>query len=90
MRLLQETSSTARIEVQRPFCKTCSSCIHRELQKIEHIDNIKLYPKDSIIAFNFTSVNQVSTVRNLLSDIGYYEKGDCINHRVLSINTCRC
>ena len=82
--------SMARIEVQKSFCDGCSLCIKKELQKVNDIKNIRLYPKDSIITFNFVKANKLSTVLNVLSEIGYSEKGERVNKHQLSKLFCSC
>lgn len=81
---------TARIEVQNPFCHDCSVIIKNKLQEIEEINNIRLYPKDSLITFNFIKINKLSTALNILSDIGFHEKGDRIYKEQFSESVCDC
>jgi len=82
--------SMARIEVQKSFCDRCSLCIKKELQKVSDIKNIRLYPKDSTITFNFVKANKLSTVLNVLSDIGYSEKGEHVPKNQLYKSFCSC
>lgn len=82
-------TSTARIEVQQGFCRNCSSCIKKELQVIENVKNVRLYPKDSLITFNFLNAEKLSAALNVLSNLGYPEKGDRISNECLS-SLCRC
>jgi len=71
---------TARIEVQKSFCNGCLVSIKKELQEVEQIMNISLYPKHSLITFSFMKADKLSEVLNVLSKIGYPEKGERKNH----------
>ena len=85
------SSSIAKIEVQQIFCNNCSVSIKKELQKIKDLNNIMLYPKRSLITFNFIKANNLSTVLNTLSEIGYSEKGEQINtEQYLNSTCCTC
>lgn len=81
--------ATARIEVQQHFCKNCSVFIKKELQMIEDVKNIRLYPKDSLITFSFLKADKLSAALNTLSRLGYPEKGERIDE-ALSKSLCRC
>lgn len=81
--------ATARIEVQQSFCKNCSAYIKQELQIIEDIKNVRLYPKDSLITFNFLKADKLSSVLNTLSKLGYSEKGERVELEV-SKSLCNC
>ncbi len=76
MWFVENKTTFARIEVQQRFCETCAFLIKKELQEIDDVKHIKLYPKDSLITFSFTSANKLSSALNTLSEIGYYEKGE--------------
>ncbi|SHG75553.1 hypothetical protein [Winogradskyella jejuensis] len=82
-------TSTARIEVQQSFCKNCSDCIKKELQVIEDVNNVRLYPKDSLITFNFFKADRLSAALNVLSRLGYPEKGERVDNSVFK-TLCRC
>jgi len=72
----------AQIEVQQSFCNRCAIKIKEALLKIEDITNVYLYPKDSLIVFNFVKANEISKALNLLTELGYpeiREKGNCNN-----------
>ncbi len=89
--LIEKSSvSTARIEVQQHFCDTCSIFIKRELQEIEEVKNIRLYPKDSLIIFNFANAYKLSVALNTLSEIGYCEKGEFVNNQRFKNGYCGC
>ena len=81
---------TARIEVQDSFCDGCSKGIKKELQRINEVKNIHLYPKDALITFNFMKANHLSMVLNLLSEIGYPEKGERNPQKITSSRPCNC
>lgn len=81
---------TARIEVEDSFCDSCSTCIKNGLQEIKEIKNINLYPKESLITFNFMKVNNLSTVLNVLTDMGYREKGERYSKQACSKLVCDC
>ncbi|MBC2844397.1 cation transporter [Winogradskyella flava] len=90
MNLKEQIISNARIEVQQSFCDFCSIDIKKALQEIEAIKNIRLYPKDSIVTFNFTSPHKLSTALNTLSAIGYCEKGEVVDNKNVDIRYCNC
>lgn len=83
-------ASMARIEVQQRFCKNCSVCIKEELQEIDDVKNVRLYPKESLITFNFMKANKLSEVLNRLSKIGYPEKGERLLEAQFSNSVCGC
>lgn len=82
--------SLARIPVQQIFCEDCSVCIKKGLQEIKGITNIRLYPKESLVCFNFMTANTLSQALNILSDIGYTEKGDKSFTELFSNSNCGC
>ena len=79
-------TSTARIEVQGHFCKGCSRRIKKKLQLVNDINNIRFYPKESLITFNFLKANKLSIALNVLSEMGYPEKGE----RVTQLYKTKC
>ena len=81
--------STAKIEIQQRFCKSCSASIKKELQVIEQVENVRLYPKDSLITFNFMNAEKLSSALNVLSRLGYSEKGERIKEESLK-SLCSC
>lgn len=87
---IEKMISTARIEVQRPFCDGCSVGIKKELLLIEDISDVRLYPKDSLVTFNFLKINKLSSALNKLSDIGYPEKGERISMKQFNQLECGC
>ncbi|MGB3606917.1 MAG: hypothetical protein WA775_00880 [Psychroserpens sp.] len=88
MTVLKENSPTiARIQVQQGFCHFCSKIIEKELRGIDAINNVRLYPKEALITFNFKKADRLSTALNMLSDLGFPEKGDRfykVEHTVLA------
>lgn len=73
------TTNTAKIPVQQSFCITCADTIRKALLDIQDISNVYLYPKESLIVFNFIRANEVSKALNVLSDLGYPERGEIVN-----------
>lgn len=84
------TTNLARIEVQRRFCNHCSSTIKNELKKISEVNNIRVYPKESLVTFNFTRALKLATALNILSEIGYPEKGERNKKKQFSTVPCGC
>ena len=82
--------STARIEVKQKFCKNCSASVKTELQKIEDVNHIRLYPKESLITFNFKRANKLSEALNALSNIGFQEKEESILNIKCNTSICPC
>jgi len=82
--------SMARIPVQQIFCDNCSAQIKRGLQEIKGVANVRLYPSESLICFNFMTANTLSTALNILSDIGYTEKGDRSFKEQFATSSCGC
>ncbi len=88
--LLEKNKATiARIKVQQRFCDLCSANIKKELQDIDDVNNVRLYPKQSLIIFNFTKAYKLFTALNILSEIGYYEIGERINRPKMP-EVCNC
>lgn len=82
--------SLARIPIQQNFCENCSVRIKKGLKEINGITNIRLYPEESLVCFNFMSANTLSIALNILYDIGYTEKGDKSFIERLSNSNCGC
>ncbi|MFK7832048.1 MAG: hypothetical protein AB8B52_02115 [Winogradskyella sp.] len=80
----------AKIHVEQGFCKSCSVGIKMQLQEIEAISNVRLYPKESLVTFNFIKADKLSAALNVLSDIGYPEKGENICSEPFSNTVCSC
>jgi len=88
--LIEKIKTTvARIEVQPCFCNVCCGFIKREIQEIDEVNNVRFYPKESLITFNFTNAHKLSTVLNILSENGYYERGEqVVNAKLHSACVC--
>jgi hypothetical protein len=69
----------ARIPVQNSFCELCKNKIQTKLSKISDVSNVRLYPQESLVVFNFFKANELSNVLNALTEMGYPEKGEQIN-----------
>ncbi len=84
-------ASLARIYVQNSFC---SNCIHTIKEKITNrmdgMNQIQLYPLESLIVFPFTAANQVSEMINTLIDIGCYPEGETDSKSLFEIPYCSC
>lgn len=91
-KMLEERTiaSMARIEVQQSFCNTCSACIKKKLQDIKDLKNIRLYPRESLITFNFIKANKLSDALNILSEIGYPERGESMSFKQTPRSACQC
>lgn len=68
--------NVAKIEVQRSFCTRCQLRIKEELQKIEDIANVNLYPEYAMIVFSFFRANELAIALNKLTEMGYPEVGE--------------
>jgi len=81
----------ARIPVQNKFCTTCKNTILNKLKEIQHISNVRLYEKESLVVFNFFRANELSNVLNVLTEIGHPEVGERLNdsYRV-ELKLCKC
>ncbi len=69
-------TSFARIFVQNSFCTLCKDAIKKKVMEVKDVQNIALYPSDSLVVFNFMRAHQVSEVLNTLTDLGYPPEGD--------------
>ncbi len=90
MSVKRNITSLARIEVQQSFCYDCSVRIKKELQEIEAITDVQLYPLESLVTFNFKRANTLSNALNVLSEIGYPEKGERLFKKQFSNSVCNC
>lgn len=66
----------ARIEVQQNFCDACGETILYELDEIEGVSNIIVYPTNAVIVFCFSRANELSKALNILTKLGFPEIGD--------------
>jgi len=83
-------TSIARILVENRFCSNCIDSIKNKLQEVENIQNIRLYPSDSLIVFGFSKANQISEVLNKLYAIGYPPLEDYPHKTKPILSTCKC
>lgn len=82
--------STARIEVQKSFCRHCSQVIKDKLTLIDGITALRLFPEYSLITFNFARLNTLSTALNTLTELGYPEIGDRKKSAKFHFLACSC
>lgn len=68
--------NVAKIEVQKSFCKRCQLKIKEELQRIEHVAHVNLYPEHALVVFSFFKANELAIALNKLSELGYPEIGE--------------
>jgi hypothetical protein len=80
----------ARIEVQNSFCIRCAGSIRQELQKIEDIANINLYPDNAMVVFSFFRARELANALNILTELGYPEIGEAplVGRKVSRACTC--
>lgn len=83
-------SGLAQIPVQNSFCQRCSHTIKSELLKVNDISNVYLYPKDSLVVFNFVKANELSDALNILMSLGYPPKGDKVDKKNCRPPLCCC
>lgn len=88
-KMKQMKTSIARIPVQSSFCVRCSHKIKAALLEIDDISNVRLYPMDALVVFNFVRANEISKALNVLTSLGYPEEGEKNNDDVV-IPMCRC
>ncbi|TBN04412.1 heavy-metal-associated domain-containing protein [Hyunsoonleella flava] len=84
------TTSLARIVVQNPFCTNCSVSIKKKIMEIEQVQNVRLFPEDALVVFNFNRANQISEVLNTLMNLGYPPEGDRITQTYTNKPLCGC
>lgn len=61
----------ANITVQNLFNEGCTQKIKEELVKVEDILNLNLSTEKASITLSFSSANTLSTILNLLEELGY-------------------
>jgi len=66
-----QTLGFANITVQNLFNDGCTQKIKKELVKVEDILNLNLSTEKATVTLSFTSANTLSTVLNLLEELGY-------------------
>ncbi len=79
--------STARIVVQNSFCTNCIDLIKKRMMEVQ-INNVMLYPSDSLIVFNYKRANQISEALNTLVSLGYPPLGDTIESSSCKMPLC--
>ncbi len=84
------TTSLARIVVQNTFCTNCIVPIKNKIMEVEHVKNVKLFPEDALVVFNFNRANQISEVLNTLTALGYPPKGDRVSQQYVNKTLCKC
>lgn len=79
----------AKITVQQSFCSCCSRKIKKELLKINDISNVRMYPIECLVIFNFIKADEVAAVLNVLTALGYPPKGE-VNKYMPKRIVCTC
>jgi len=80
----------AKIPVQNSFCERCAEVIKNRILKDQSVQNLILFPSDSLITFNFNWANQVSEVLNILTRLGYPPEGDEVTTSSYTLPFCKC
>lgn len=80
----------AKIPVQNSFCEGCAEVIRKRILKDQGVQNLVLFPSESLIVFNFNWANQVSEVLNILTKLGYPPEGDEITTSSYRLPFCTC
>lgn len=70
----------AKITVQQSFCALCSKKIKKELLKIKDVSNVRMHPTESLVIFDFIKANEVANALNVLTALGYPQKGEQTNN----------
>ncbi|MFC5045864.1 hypothetical protein ACFSTE_20095 [Aquimarina hainanensis] len=71
----------ANIRVHNLDCPQCAEGLKKELSSIKNISFIEIRHTQATIAFNFTKANDISTVENQLTYLGYPPFGDKISSK---------
>ena len=86
---LRERLETLFLDLNRSRDLLCSKVIRQELVSLDGIKNLRLYPRDLMITFNFYKAQDLSTLLNKLSFLGYPERGEALyDHNDIGI--CKC
>lgn len=80
----------ARIFVQNEFCIQCVHKAQTKMMGVQNISNVKVYPKDALVVFNFKKANAVSEIRNTLTSLGYPPLGDSMGNTSYKTLLCEC
>lgn len=73
MKATQPLPIQACIPVQPAFCPSGSEEIKSELEAIEGIRHVRLYPKDALVQFHFVQAFALSSALNALEQLGFNE-----------------
>ncbi len=84
------TTSLARVIVQNPFCSNCITPIKKKIMEVDEVKNVRLFPSDSLVVFNFNRAHQISEVLNTLMALGYPPEGDQISSCNATKPLCSC
>ncbi len=68
----------ATILVRNLYCVSCANRIKNELMQLDKISSIYICLRESSISFNFSKANDISTIENHLTFLGYPPKEDRI------------
>ena len=79
----------ATILVRNLYCISCANRIKKELLRLEKISNIYMCLKESSISFNFNTANDISTIENYLTFLGYPPKEDRIMNKKRLLCYCQ-
>ncbi len=67
---------TTIINIQNLKCGGCANTIITKLSGIEGVSNVNVNVESSSVAFNYTSDNNITAVKNKLRVIGYPIEGE--------------
>lgn len=84
------TTSLARVIVQNPFCSNCIAPVKKKIMEVKDVKNVRLFPANSLVVFNFNRAHQISEVLNTLVALGYPPEGDQILEGNSILPKCSC
>lgn len=87
---MKTTTNLARIFVQNRFCSDCITPIKQKILEVKQVKNVMLFPRDSLVVFNFNRANQISEVLNTLVALGYPPEEDAIASASYVKPLCEC
>lgn len=64
------------LNIQNLKCGGCANTIITRLSQLEGIDTVTVDHENHSVSFSYTSENNIETVSNLLSKLGYPVEGD--------------
>ncbi|MDO5981894.1 cation transporter [Flavivirga spongiicola] len=76
----------ATVLVRNLYCISCANRIKNELLQLEKISSIYMCLRESSISFNYNTANDISTIENYLTFLGYPPKED----RIMNKNNLLC